>query len=56
MENAFLQICSSLGNVFFFCFRYEGTGRSLSLKLLGHLEMKSQNPAFAANSSHSGKI
>ncbi|OAY62345.1 RNA cytidine acetyltransferase 1 isoform X2 [Manihot esculenta] len=33
---------------------YEGTGRSLSLKLLGHLEMKSQNPAFAANSSHSG--
>ncbi|KAJ9171333.1 hypothetical protein P3X46_014718 [Hevea brasiliensis] len=35
---------------------YEGTGRSLSLKLLSHLESKSQNPARAASSSHSGNL
>ncbi|KAJ9186284.1 hypothetical protein P3X46_001882 [Hevea brasiliensis] len=35
---------------------YEGTGRSLSLKLFSHLEKQSQNLACGANSSYSGNL
>ncbi|XP_037495465.1 RNA cytidine acetyltransferase 1 isoform X2 [Jatropha curcas] len=35
---------------------YEGTGRSLSLKLFSHLEKQSQNLACGASSSHSGNL
>lgn len=36
------------------CFRYEGTGRSLSLKLVSHLEKQSHNPATGVISGNSG--
>ncbi|KAF2324819.1 hypothetical protein GH714_017283 [Hevea brasiliensis] len=35
---------------------YEGTGRSLSLKLFSHLEKQSQNLACGANSNYSGNL
>ncbi|KAJ7947488.1 RNA cytidine acetyltransferase [Quillaja saponaria] len=35
---------------------YEGTGRSLSLKLLSHLEKQTQIPPGRANSSDSGRL